>query len=182
MSQLNDEKLFYERFYALHNDPVLVEIVKKFGIGVFRRSSVLEGFEEFIKRIGFSGGTCLEIGTCNGLTALVLARHFKKVITVDISRNDIKREIANQVGAYNIDFVEVRDNDEKSVFVDSVTFDAAYVDGNHQDDTDTDFALVEKCGNVLFHEYWNAQPSVVRLVDSLKGTKIYYGKFARWTR
>lgn len=49
-------------------------------------------------------------------------------------------------------FVDVKDNAEKARVVSAVDFDAAYVDGDHARDTDTDFALVERCGRVMTKE------------------------------
>ena len=43
----------------------------RYGPAAFRRSSVLEGFERFLKAQNFRGETCVEIGTLKGLTALV---------------------------------------------------------------------------------------------------------------
>lgn len=182
MSDLDDEKLFYERFLALHRDAQLVEVVKAFGIGVFRRSSVLEGFANFVATQSFSGRCCIEIGTCNGLTALVLARHFDEVVTIDVVPSDVKRRIAAHMGVKNIRFVDVRDNAEKATVIAGVTFDAAYVDGDHTNDTETDFALVKRAGRVLFHEFWLAQPAVVALVDRLRsqGRVVTQGKLALW--
>jgi hypothetical protein len=182
---LDEEKLFYERFWNLHNDPVLLAVFKEFGIGVFRRSSVLEGLDGFLVQNNVKGRSCIEIGTCNGLTALVLARHFGHVTSFDIAPNNIKQRIVDFVGVKNIQFVDVRDNDHKMRVVGSMDFDGAYVDGDHIRDTELDFNLVSKCGQVVFHEYWEAQQPVWRLVTNLKSTgeKITTkGKLALWTR
>lgn len=184
MSLLDNEKLFYERFFALHRDPVLVKVVERFGIGVFRRSSVLEGFAEFLDANDFCGDVCLEIGSCKGLTALVLARFFYRVVSIDIVPDPQRMEIADFCGVRNVKFVTVRDNAEKAALVSSLSFNAAYVDGDHARDTESDFALVRRCGRVLFHEYWPAQPKVVALVDGLKSTGriVTDGKLALWTQ
>lgn len=178
---LLDEKRFYERFYALHSDPVLLKVFEKFGIVPFRRSSVLEGFVKFIEFNGFTGETCLEIGTCKGLTAIVLSRFFDRVITVDIVDDPDKYAIAEFLEITNITFVTVANNEEKAAFIAAQTFDAAYVDGDHARDTQLDFDLVKRCENVLFHEYWPAQPAVVNLVDRLPGRVVKSGKLALWT-
>lgn len=181
---LEQEKLFYERFNALHRDPQLVSIVKSFGIDAFRRSSVLEGFETFIQRHNFKGRRCVEIGTCKGLTAIVLARHFREVVSIDIVPDKERAEIAKHVGATNVRFVTVADNFEKAAVVNTLTFDAAYVDGDHARDTATDFALVRRGNRVLFHEYWEAQPPVWTLINMLvrRGENVVTeGKLALWT-
>lgn len=177
---LNDEKRFYDRFWALLSDRQLMQVFEKFGPEAFRRSSVLEGFETFIKAQNFKGKTCVEIGTLKGLTACVLARYFERVVTVDIIDDPQKREIATMLGITNIAFVNVRNNAEKAEVIEAVNFDAAYVDGDHAHDTETDFALVSRCGRVLFHEYWPAQPAVVAQVGKLNGNVVTHGKMALW--
>lgn len=178
---LDEEKKFYERFYALHRDPLLLSIFNRFGIEVFRRSSVLENFEVFLGKADFNGSKCVEIGTCNGLTALVLARHFDEVVSIDNTPNKLKHEIAKFCGIGNITFIDVKNNIEKAAVIKGMTFDAAYVDGNHHEDTETDFGLVRRCGRVLFHEYWIAQPAVWGLVNKLKPKVFVSGKLALWT-
>lgn len=183
LAMLADEKRFYERFYALHNDPVLVELVKRFGVEVLRRSCVLEGFEAFIKQTEFRGKRCLEIGTCKGLTAVVLSRYFDDVVSIDIMPDEQRIAVREACGAHNVRFVGASDNARKAHFVNSIDFDAAFVDGNHANDTGTDFALVRRCGRVLFHEYWQAQPPVWHLVEALRKSGLVqaHGKFALWT-
>lgn len=183
MSELDQEKLFYERFACLHNDPQLMQVLERYGIAAFRRSSVLESFDAFIKAQNFSGKCCLEIGTLNGLTAIILARYFDRVVTVDIVDAPLKYEIADMLGVRNIEFVNVKDNAEKAEFIRSVQFDAAFVDGDHARDTETDFALVGRCGRVLFHEYWESQPLVMQQVRKLGDVDgvVTHGKFALWT-
>ena len=181
--ELIEEKKFYERFWALHDNPDLVEIYRAFGPAVFRRSSVLEGFGAFIKEVGFGGDLCVEIGTCYGLTAIVLARHFKKVVSIDIDPNAQRNPIAAHLGIDNINFMTVTDNAAKAGLLKYLKFDAAYIDGDHARDTRSDFDLVKRCGNVLFHEYWPAQTPVWNLVHELAMTgKIKTsGKLALWT-
>ena len=181
-AMLNAEKLFYERFQALHNDRDLLAVFRKFGIVAFRRSSVLEGFGKFIEANGFRGGRCVEIGTCKGLTAVVLARHFDEVVSIDIVDDPDRTAIARHCKVRNIRFVTVSGNEEKARVIDRLSFDAAYVDGDHARDTATDFALVKRCGCVLFHEYWQAQPPVFNLVNSLKsaGDVLTKDKLALW--
>lgn len=185
MSELDDEKLFYERFWALHRDAQLVEVVKEFGISLFRRSSVLEGFDEFIKANNFSGKRCVEIGSCKGLTAVILARYFDEIISIDIQPDPDKAALARFCGVRDkIQFFDIKNNEEKANLVRCYRFDGAYVDADHKRDTEFDFALVKDCGRVLFHEYWESQPAVMALVDRLRksGDVVTQGKFALWTK
>lgn len=177
---LDDEKRFYERFWALLNNRDLMAVFEKYGPAAFRRSSVLEGFEAFIDAQKFSGKTCVEIGTLKGLTACVLARRFERVVTVDIVDDPQKKEIAAMLDIHNIAFVTVRDNAEKAELIRAVQFDAAYVDGDHKNDSASDFSLVKKCGMVLCHEYWDAQPAVAATLRSNGGHIATSGKFALW--
>jgi predicted O-methyltransferase YrrM len=146
---------------------------------------VLEGFEQFIlQSMGFVGDTCVEIGTYNGLTALVLARYFDRVITFDVAEQPLRKEILDYIGATNVEAVIVKNNEEKAQRIAALDFCAAYSDGDHTNDTVTDFNLLKKCGCVMFHEHWDAQQSVIQLVASL-GSVGYgvstSGKFALWT-
>ncbi len=187
MNDNDREKFFYanfgERFASLNGDSQLMRVYRKFGIDVFRRSAVLEGLDAFVKANGFIGKRLVEIGTCNGLTALVLARYFDHVTTIDNAQNDIKREIAIFLKVKNITFVDVNDNAEKAEVIKGLQFDAAFCDGDHAKDTDSDFALVARCGRVLMHEHWEPQPPVMELVRRLRarGDRVVTaGKWALW--
>ena len=181
-SDLNAEKIIYERLWALLRDRQLMTVFEKYGPEAFRRSSVLEGFETFIKTQRLTGKTIVEIGTLKGLTAIVLARYFERVVTVDIVDDPLKYEIVDLLGVKNIAFVNVRDNKEKAEVISAVNFDAAYVDGDHHADTWLDFDLTKRCGRILVHEYWNEQPAVQAAIASLGGNVATRGKFALWQR
>jgi hypothetical protein len=181
MNSLDEEKLFYERFWCLLNDRQLMAVFGRFGPAVFRRSSVLEGFEKFIVAHGFKGDTCIEIGTLNALTAVVLARYFRRVVTVDIVDTLLRHEVVSLLGVGNIEFRVVKNNAAKAEVIEMLQFDAAYVDGDHARDTESDFALVRRAGRVLMHEHWAAQPAVTGLAARLPGRVETQGKFALWT-
>lgn len=167
----------------VHIDPQLASVFKKYGADAFRRSSAVEAeFETLIKRGNFGGKRCVEIGTYNGMTAIVLSRYFKEVVSFDVFPHTIKHTIVNDLGITNIRFFDVKNNTEKAEIIRGLDFDGAYVDGNHDLDTETDFALVERCGQVLFHEYWQTQMPVWNLVNRLRqsGHVETEGKFALW--
>lgn len=159
---------FFPRFTALQGDPQLMRVYRKFGPEVFRRSAVLEGFDGFVKAHGFAGKRCVEIGTCHGLTAIVLARYFDEVVTIDIEPFPLKHEIAAFLKVKNIAFIDVENNAAKAEVIKGLQFDAAFCDGDHAKDTARDFALVARCGRVLLHEHWEPQPPVIELVRSLR--------------
>jgi predicted O-methyltransferase YrrM len=186
--ELHAEKLFnsvfFDRFDALHRDTQLMAVYEHFGREVFRRSSVLEGLDSFIRDTGFGGKRCVEIGTCHGLTAVVLARYFDEVVTIDIAPSPHKQRVADFLGVTNIRFIDVKSNAEKAEVIRGLAaFDGAYCDGDHARDTETDFALLSASGQVLFHEHWAPQPPVVRLVQQLSrdGHQVVTaGKWALW--
>lgn len=181
MTELEEEKLFYERFYALHGDAQLLSLLEKFSIGLFRRSCVLEGFEAFLKQVNFRGKRCVEIGSCNGLTAVVLARYFDEVVSIDNAPSELKHQVLDYLKVRNVRFIDVANNERKADVISAMEFDAAFSDGDHAADTYTDFSLVRKCRRVLFHEYWKAQAPVWNLVNSFPPeTVTTKGKFALW--
>lgn len=184
MNENGNERALYKMFWSLHSNENLVKIYARFGYEVFHRSSVLEWFGPFIAGRDFKGKRCIEIGTRKGLTAIVLAGHFDEVVTIDIKPDPEKHEIADYVGAKNIRFIDVKDNAEKADIINNLTFDGAYVDGDHAKDTEADFKLVKRGGRVLFHEYWKSQEPVWNLVNRLveKGDNVSIeGKLALWT-
>ena len=153
--------------------PMMLKILRAYGRRAFARSSACQGFIGFLDRIkaGEGGGVALEIGTYHGITALLLAERFDKVISVSVDDEDpgrlLKRELAEFTGTKNIEFYDAKDNREKGEIVRALSFDFAYSDGDHMRDTIADWKLVNRCGRVLFHEVWPLQPAVWNLVNSL---------------
>lgn len=174
-----------DQWWHRFGNPDLRKVFEHFGMEAFRRSSCLDGFSAFVSTAEFRGKRCVEIGTCKGLTSLVLARHFEEVVTIDIESDKDKQSIAEFCGIKNIVFHDVADNAEKGAVIRALgDFDAAYCDGNHAYDARADFDLVERCGRVLFHEYWPLQPTVWELVNRLRklGPVQTHSNFALWTR
>jgi predicted O-methyltransferase YrrM len=171
-------------------NPMLKAVLKKFGKRAFARSSACMEFEAFLKRINAGGKTCLEIGTYNGITAVVLSQFFENVICVsvdaeDLKRHIIKRDIVEFLGIKNITFHDCLDNKEKAHIIEGLDFDFAFSDGDHTHDTYSDFELVKRCGRVLFHEYWPIQAAVFNAVNALPQDEIIradYDCFAFWCR
>lgn len=182
-SELHREKILNERLFTILGDAQLRAVVEKFGTEPFRRSSVTESFDAVVRALNFRGRRCVEIGSWMGLTAIVLARYFEEVISIDIFPTSEKHEIAAFLGVKNIRFLDVRNNIEKAKLIETLKFDAAYCDGDHAKDTFSDFALVQRCGHVLMHEVWAAQPPVMKLVRRLSdsgGVVTTKGKFGVW--
>lgn len=178
------QELVEEKDPVIKNDPQLSSIYDRFGRDAFRRTAGLEDFEKFIIANDFKGDCCLEIGTYNGITAFILARHFKQVISIDIFPHTAKHAIKDFIGVKNVRFIDVKDNEEKAEAIKSFQFDAAFVDGDHENDSERDFKLVSGCKRVMFHEYWEQQPAVWNLVNGLReyGRVVTQGKLALWTR
>lgn len=161
------EKQVGRRVQILLEDPVLLNLYKKFGAEIFRRSSVFHDLAKFLEQNNIRGKCAFEVGTWNGLTALVLSRFFDRVVTVDIADQPDKYAILKEAGVTNVQFIHIPNNDAKAGVLSGLDFDFAYLDGDHANDTDDDFKLVRKCGRVLFHEYWPFQPPVWGLVNGL---------------
>lgn len=166
------EKQVGARVQIILQNPLLLSVFQKFGGQVFRRSSVFHGLEKILTDNCVHGKCCFEIGTWNGLTAVVLSQFFDQVITVDIVSNPLKHKIIEHLGIKNIRCVDIEDNAGKGTVLRGLEFDCAYLDGNHADDTESDFDAVKRCGRVLFHETWPAQSPVWSLVCALPGYQV----------
>lgn len=178
------EKQVEARVNIVMRDPMLLSVLNKFGGRVFRRSSVFHGLGEFLADQKISGDVCFEIGSWAGLTSAVLSRHFRKVVSIDIVDNPIKREIHEHLGITNVEFIQISHNDDKHKLCKGLHFDFAYMDGNHAEDTELDWELVSRCGRVLFHEYWPFQSPVWELVNSLPESEVVTGGYglALWDK
>lgn len=178
------EKQVGFRLQNLLDSPQLLSVYRQFGGQPFRRSSVFHGLEGFLRENNIAGRRCFEIGTWNGLTAVVLSQFFAEVVTVDIAHNELKHEIIKHLGITNIRCVEIDSNEDKArVFADT-KFDLAYLDGNHAQDTGGDWKLTKGCGRVLFHEAWPFQKPVWDLLHSLPEDEVVWGGdgLALWRR
>lgn len=172
------------------SNPALSAIMRKYGKTAFGRSSACMEFEHFLRmiRAGRTDGVCLEIGTFHGITAIILSQYFDRVVCVtkeDDGAIPLKHELVNFLGVKNITFHDIKSNAEKPALINGLAFDFCYQDGDHTNDTLTDFELVKRCGNVLFHEYWPLQPPVWNLVNSLPQNEIVraaHDCFAFWCR
>lgn len=169
------EKQVGDRVQTILRDPQMLSVFERFGAECFRRSSIFHGLAKFLTENKVRGGTCFEVGTWNGLTAVVLSRFFDRVVTVDIAHNELKRDVLGHLGIDNITCIDIVDNEQKAKVAKKMTFDFAYLDGDHAHDTESDFALVKHCGRVLFHEVWPFQPPVWNLVHTLPAGQVVFG-------
>lgn len=168
------EKQVGDRLQTVLNDPQLLAVYQEFGGETLRRSSVFHGLAKFLTEQQVSGHTCFEIGTWNGLTAVVLSRYFDQVVTVDIFHNPMRKRIIDFLGIKNIVCVDIVDNDQKAKVAKDLDFDFAYMDGNHADDTELDWEITKRCGRVLMHEFWPHQRPVFDLCLSLPREQVAF--------
>lgn len=168
------EKQVGKRVQIVLTDPDLLKAFQTFGGDVTRRSSVFHGLNEFLTDQKVRGRCCLEIGTWNGLTAVVLSRYFDHVVSVDIEHNPMREQIIELLGIKNISFIDIRDNADKKAVARDLQFDFAYMDGDHANDTQSDWDLVRGCGRVLFHEAWPFQKEVFNLVHALNPAQVHH--------
>lgn len=174
------EKQVGYRVMTVLNDPLLLKVYQQFGETVFRRSSVFHGLGKFLAENDVRGKCCFEIGTWNGLTAILLSRHFDRVVSVDISRQKVKHSIIDYLRIENVEFVDIEKNEDKPFVLQKLLkrglrIDCAYLDGNHAEDTEDDWNLVKQYGRVIFHEVWPFQSPVWCLVHSLPMQQIVFG-------
>lgn len=169
-------------------NPLLKKVLAEFGKMAFARSAACMEFENFLWRINPRVDTCLEIGTYQGITALVLSQFFRQVICVSVDTDKsriIKRDIVEFLEIKNIHFIDADNNAEKRKAIEGLKFDFAFSDGDHVNDTVEDFNLVKRCGRVLFHEFWPLQPPVHNLVMSLPRDEVtfaHFDCFAYWEK
>ncbi len=177
--------------FGAFSNPLLKRVLQRWGNTAFARSSACMEFEAFLRRIGAGtdgAKTCLEIGTYQGISAIVLSQFFEKVICVSVDFRPhklIKRNIVNELGLQNIEFIDVPNNEEKAAVIKGLEFDFCFSDGDHANDTYTDFELVKHCGRVLMHETWPIQVPCWNLANSLPPEEVtwaQYDCFAYWKR
>lgn len=133
---------------------------------------------------------CIEIGTYNGLSTIVLASVAKSVHTFDIAYRDAEflwKELYPELRKkihYTVGHQGVIDNQiQRLWFFNGETLDLnfAFIDGNHDyKSVKYDFGLVKDCGRVLFHDA--NIPEIKKFMDEI-GADIYWSgqrMFALW--
>lgn len=172
------------------------KIIELYGIGSLNKSAIglRDGYkilEHFIKQRPVK--VALEIGTYKGMSAALLAKHCEKLYTIDLLQGRLERhneifkrdELWASLGLKNIELILVKNNEEKEEVIKQLEFEFAFVDGAHDETVAEDFRMVEKCGNVLFHDYSFREGKlnhVYDFVNSLEGHLIVKDIFAMWRR
>lgn len=174
-----------ELIVELHGQDILRKSAMNIrgGAGVFKRCLSGKGYR-----------TVLEIGTYRGVAAAEIAQYVERVITIDLRHGKLEHAgekfdrymFWNSLGVYNVELVLVEDDREKAELVSGMEFDFAFIDGAHDETVRNDFALVKRCGRVLFHDYDRRnvpdQDHVCDFVDSLPKEQIQkMDIFALWT-
>ena len=170
MGNKYNNQIVDDRLQVILNNEDFLNVYKKFGITVFSRTSIFDGLDKLLDEIQ-PEGVCVEIGTRFGLTSILLSGYFDKVYTIDIDPNTKKNQILAYLGINNVEIFNVRDNEEKAHILKDKKFNFAYIDGDHKNDTLSDFELVKHCGNVIFHEYGTSN-EVTNFVNSMTPEKI----------
>jgi len=172
-------------------------IIELYSERYLRKSATRHDDMVIFKRLLAGKGyrTILEIGTYRGCTAAEMSQYCERVVTIDLVHGLIdvdepssdRHAFWGSLGVKNVEMVSVKDDAEKKKIVDALDFDFAFVDGAHHDQAVRfDFALVKRCGRVLFHDYDNRGPPnkdhVYKFVNSIQGGKLEVsGVFAMWT-
>lgn len=173
------------------------KIVALHGQHALKRSilSIREGggvIEHFLSGKGVR--TALEIGTYRGVGAAEISQFVDRVITIDLHHGRLeqlgekwdRRAFWRSLGIDNIDLHLVHNDAEKAALIESLEFDFAFVDGAHDERVRDDFALVKRCGQVLFHDVDSrGKPEldhVYNFVMSLPRAQLQFMDiFALWT-
>lgn len=144
-------KTVREKIVSMHGERALRKSALNIrgGAGVFERVLAGRGYR-----------TALEIGTYRGCAAAEMAQYCERVVTIDLHRGQLERggetwdreSFWKSLGIENIDLKLVHDDAEKVPLVNGLTFDFAFIDGAHDRTVADDFALVKRCGRVLFHD------------------------------
>jgi len=169
-----------------------------YGYNHIHRSVISSEEQENIFRYFMKGKdikTAVETGTYNGTTTALLAHYADRVITID-NKNYIDKfpfwidyQVYDKIKSYVID-----DDTDKEELLKGIDFDFAFIDGDHSErGVRSDFALVKKCGRVLFHDYYEQNSKydfgaaksqgICKVVGELPPDEVTIGRpFAYWER
>ncbi len=145
---------------------------------------------DVLEQRGRRYGTILEIGTAHGSGTAMLAHFADKVTSIDVTRwraVDAVMGVAGQDVRDRIDFRVVKDNAAKAALVGDITFDLAFIDGDHHAaEFKIDFDLCKRCGVLLCHDYPTWKPGVdgpgTVLDAQTEGTLEAYPPFVWWAK
>lgn len=172
---------------AFFSSPMRDRIVALHGERTLRKSviSVRGGAGVITKVLDGKGvRTALEIGTYRGVGAAELSQYVDRVVTIDLKHGRMehhgetwdRQAFWRSLGITNIELVLVENDAEKARIVNALDFDFALVDGAHDPTVANDFALVRRCGRVLFHDFDSRgtfeKDHVFRFIKSLPSDQV----------
>lgn len=175
----------YDRIVALHGEKTLRKSALRIraGAGVFEWAMAGKGYR-----------TALEIGTYKGCAAAEMAQYCERVVTIDLRRGKLERngerwdreQFWCSLGVRNVELRLVEGDAEKCALVAGMEFDFAFIDGAHDRSVADDFALVRRCGHVLFHDADDNGPGksncVYEFIATLPQAQVQANDiFALWT-
>lgn len=190
-------EFYYSRMETM-SETMKGRILEKFGaVGLKRSILNLGDAEKAIAEImaGHRYNTILEIGTYKGVSAALLSQYCDQLITIDLGHGRLEETdpgwsraaLWDYLGCKNIKLVLLESPDDKTLIVENLKFDFAFIDGAHSyDGVREDFALVNQCGRVLFHDYDDSgvpeKNYVYDFVNTLpEGVQVFDNIFALWT-
>ena len=122
----------------------------------------------------------LDIGTHQGISALLLAEYAKAVVTIDIIPDPCREKLWGDMGASGKIFGHVYKSqaarDECIQDIVATGIDLVFIDGGHlMHDVEYDFNLCIPCRTVILHDYWDGSdwPDVKEFVDNLDREKYF---------
>lgn len=127
----------------------------------------------------------LEIGTCRCVGASIMAKH-GTVYTIDVNSYDGRATVLDRFGTKRRIVQIVGPEAQARELVKGMTFDAAFIDGEHKyDPVMRDFAFASSLTRrVMFHDYQPSFPGVVEACDTIQktvgGDWYHVKKFAAW--
>jgi len=143
-----------------------------------------EGVARQLERLrGYRLRTLVEVGTRFGAMAALLSRVAERVVTIDLHQAVVVAEVLEFAQARNVAPICIGSNAAKGLLLDSLSFDLAFLDGDHTaEGVAFDFAHTRRCGVVLFHDYGDPGfHGVTDFVDSLsEGAIVRDAPFAWW--
>ncbi len=143
-------------------------------------------FWSLLDEVSFSATRLVEIGTARGISATLLSEVAQEIVTFDVISYPIRFELWKHFDIYNrISSYIVSNTLGIKLMLESMSFDAAFIDGNHTYDFITkDILIVKKCGKILFHDYdWpDVEKAIKELVACDGGQVTVKNKFAVWQK
>lgn len=132
-----------------------------------------DSLEDYLKKA--DPKKVVETGTQKGLSSALIAMYAGEVSTFDVVDHKIRHKIWECLGVRDkINSYIVESDDEKGEIIKGLDFDFAFIDGDHSyEGCLFDWVCVERCGNVLVHDYGRESrviqefPGVNKVIDEL---------------